>query len=120
MDKGSHSGLLHIVDGLRFSLRGLKAALRHAEAFRQELFFFAAGVVLAAIFGETALERAVLIGVMFPVLIAELFNTAIETVVDRVGPEWHELSGRAKDLGSAAVFISILGAATVWGLVLFG
>ena len=92
----------------------------NAEAFRQELFFFGAGVALAAVFGESDLERAILIGVMVPVLAAELFNTAIETVVDRTGPERHELSGRARDLASAGVFVTIPGAATVWCLFYFG
>lgn len=120
MPEKSRRGPLHFIDALRFSFRGLAAGWAHAEAFRQELFFFAAGVVLAVVFGENALERAVLIGVMFPVLAAELFNTAVETIVDRIGPEHNELSGRAKDMASAGVFITILGAAAVWGLVLFG
>ena len=102
------------------ALKGLHAGFAHAVAFRQELAVFVIGVVLAVIFGETALERAVLIGVMFPVLVAELVNTAIETAVDRIGTDHHELSGRAKDLAAAAVFVSIIGAVTVWAIVLFG
>ena len=120
MPQRSRTGILHFIDGLRYSFKGLKAAWVHAEAFRQELVVFIAAVVVAVPLADTAIERVILIGVLFPVLIAELVNTAIETVVDRIGPEHHELSGRAKDLASAAVFLSILGAATVWLLVLLG
>ncbi len=116
----SRTGLFHFIDGLRYSLRGYRAAWQHAEAFRQELAIFAAAVVAAAFLGDTAVERAILIGILFPVLVAELVNTAIETVVDRVGVEHHELSGRAKDLASAAVFTAIIAAVTVWALVLIG
>lgn len=116
----SRSGLLHLIDGLRYSLKGLKAAWVHAEAFRQELILFIAAVIAAVFLGDNGLERALLIAVLFPILIAELINTAVETVVDRVGTEHHELSGRAKDLASAAVFISIIGAVVTWLLVLLG
>ncbi len=116
----SRTGLFHFVDGLRYSLRGLAAAWKHAEAFRQEIVVFIAAVVVAAFVGDSAIERALLIGILFPVLIAELINTAVETVVDRIGVEHHELSGRAKDLASAAVFVSIIAAVTVWALVIFG
>ena len=120
MERQRRQGLLHFIDGLYDALKGLRAGWTHAVAFRQEVIIFVAGTVLAAIFGETPIERAILIGVMFPVLVAELVNTAIETTVDRIGLDHNELSGRAKDLAAAAVFISIIGAATVWGLVLFG
>ena len=118
--KRSRTGPIHFVDGLRYSLRGYRAAWKHAEAFRQEIVVFAAAIVAAAFLGDTALERAILIGILFPVLVAELVNTAIETVVDRIGVEHHELSGRAKDLASAAVFTTIIAAVTVWALVLIG
>ena len=116
----SKPGVLHFFDGLKYGSRGLRAAFAHAEAFRQELVVFGVAVVVAVLLGDTAFERAILIGVLFPVLIAELVNTAIETVVDRISTEDHELSGRAKDLGAAAVLLSIIGAATVWLLVLLG
>jgi diacylglycerol kinase (ATP) len=120
MPQKSRTGPLHFLDGLKYSLKGLRAAWTHAEAFRQELAVFIAGIVLAVFLGDNAIERAILIGVMFPVLVAELVNTAVETVVDRIGTEPNELAGRAKDLASAAVFVAIIGAVTVWGLVLFG
>ena len=116
----SRTGLLHFVDGLRYSFLGLRSAWKHAEAFRQEAVLFVAAVVVAVFLGETAIERALMIGFLFPILIAELLNTAIETVVDRIGPEHHELSGRAKDMASAAVFVAIVAAVTVWILVLTG
>ncbi|MDA0677087.1 MAG: diacylglycerol kinase [Chloroflexi bacterium] len=116
----SKTGVLHFFDGLRYGSRGLRAAFSHAEAFRQELVVFVVAVVVAVLLGDTAVERAILIGVLFPVLIAELVNTAIETVVDRIGTEHHELSGRAKDIGAAAVLLSIIGAAVTWLLVLLG
>lgn len=116
----SRSGVLHFLDGLRYSLQGYKAAWQHAEAFRQELVVFVAAVIVAVFLGDTAVERALLIGILFPVLIAELINSAVETVVDRIGTEHNELSGRAKDLASAAVFTSIIAAVVVWLLIIFG
>jgi diacylglycerol kinase (ATP) len=118
MPTHTHLGLLHFIDGFRHSFRGLRAAWTHAEAFRQELVVFIAAVIAAAFLGDGAVERALLIGILFPVLAAELVNTAIETVVDRVGTEHHELSGRAKDLASAVVFVTIIAAVTVWAIVL--
>jgi diacylglycerol kinase (ATP) len=120
MPTRSRSGLLHFIDGALYSFKGLRAAWSHAEAFRQELAIFVVAVVAAVFLGDNAIERALLIGILFPVLVAELFNTAIETVVDRIGTEHHELSGRAKDLASAAVFLTIIAAVTVWAIVLFG
>lgn len=119
MAQKSRTGPLHFIDGLKYSLQGLKAAWVHAEAFRQELVVFIGAVVAAVFLGDNAIERAILIGVLFPVLVAELLNSAVETVVDRIGSEHHELSGRAKDLASAAVFLAIIGAITVWAIVLF-
>lgn len=116
----SRPGILHFIDGLRYSLKGYRAAWTHAEAFRQEIVVFVAAVIVAVFVGDSAVERALLIGILFPVLIAELINTAVETVVDRIGTEHNELSGRAKDLASAAVFTSIIAAVVVWVLVIFG
>ncbi len=116
----SRTGLLHFIDGLRYSLRGLRSAWVHAEAFRQESVIIVAAAIAAVFLGDSTIERALLIGTLFPVLAAELINTAIETVVDRIGTEHHELSGRAKDLASAAVFVTIIAAITVWAIILFG
>jgi diacylglycerol kinase (ATP) len=99
---------------------GLGYALRGEEAFRIE---FALCLLLAPValwFGPTGLHKAVLLMSLVTVLITELLNTGIEVTVDRIGKEQHELSGRAKDVGSAAVHLSLLQVPLVWGLVLFG
>ena len=99
---------------------GLGYALRGEEAFRIEFVIFVLMAPLALWLGHTGLEKAVLLMSLITVLITELLNTGIEVVVDRIGLERHELSGRAKDVGSAAVHLSLLQVPVVWGLVLFG
>ena len=111
-------GLKRIIQAYHFSLAGLQATWRHEEAFRQEVMLLVLAVPLALILVESAVEQSVLIGSMVMVLVVELLNSAIETVVDRVGLEHHELSGRAKDIGSAAVMLSLLSAAITWALIL--
>ena len=99
-------------------LRGFAVPLRARSAFRQELVL---GVILTPVaiwLGEDGVERALMVGVLLLVLIVELVNSAIEAAVDRVGEEAHDLSRRAKDLGSAAVFVSLIAVPVVWGLVL--
>jgi len=103
-----------------YSMRGLKWVFAHESAFRQELCLAAFLAPLGLWLGRTGLERALLLGVLLLVLIVELLNSGIEAAVDRFGGEIHELSGRAKDAGSAAVFISLATVVVVWGLVLFG
>ena len=100
------------------SAQGLKAAYQNEEAFRQELFLAAILVVAAFYFDVSVIERLFMISVVILVLIVELLNSAIEAVVDRIGPEHHELSGRAKDIGSAAVSLSLMLVAIVWAGVL--
>jgi len=104
----------------RYSIAGLKMAWRHEQAFRQEIGILVVVVPVALWIGKNGVERALLIGSWIVVLIVELLNTAIEAAIDRIGPERHELAGRAKDLGSAGVFCSIALAVTVWLLVLLG
>lgn len=99
------------------SLSGLRAALAE-PAFRAELGACLVLGPLALWLGRNGLERAVLLASLLAVLVTELLNTAVESVVDRVGPEHHVLSGRAKDLGSAAVFVSLVQVPLVWGLVI--
>ena len=101
-----------------YSMQGLKAALRHEAAFRQEAALFVVLAPLGFWLGRTGIERSLLIGSLVLVLIVELLNSAIEAAVNRVGREPHELSGRAKDLGSAAVFLSLLLVVLIWILVL--
>ncbi|MFI9651308.1 diacylglycerol kinase [Guyparkeria sp. GHLCS8-2] len=112
-------GLRRVWYALRYSLQGLRAAWRKEEAFRQEVVVVMLTVPLAWFVGESALERAVLIAVVLQVLMVELLNTGIEAVVDRIGHDPHKLSGRAKDVGSAAVLMAIVIAAVVWGFLLF-
>ena len=119
INKPGTRGLRHVWDAMGYSLRGLRAALRYEEAFRIELLIAALMLPLAFWLGQTPLEYALLIGSLLLVLIVELINSAIEAVVDRVGIERHELSGRAKDIGSAAVFLALLNAGVIWGLLLW-
>lgn len=107
-----------LANALRFSLAGLRACYRHEEAFRVEVLLALVLAPCALWLGESGLERALLLAVVLLVLIVELLNSAVEAVVDRVGPEYTELSARAKDLGSAAVFCSLVTVVVVWGLVL--
>ncbi len=101
-------------------MAGLRIALKTEVAFRQELILGLILTPFAIWLGETGVERALMIGVLLLVLIVELLNSAIETTVDRVGTEFHDLSGMAKDVSSAAVFISLITVPIVWALVLFG
>ena len=100
-------------------MNGLSAAWKNEQAFRQELFLAVVFVPLGWWLGNNGAERALLIGSCLFVLVVELVNSAIEAVVDRFGPEQHELSGRAKDLGSAAVMISLLAMVVIWLLVVW-
>jgi len=122
--KPGHTGWRHLVHSTRYSLKGLKAAWRHESAFRQELALCVLLLPLAWWIGQGPVEWVLLVGSCLLVLVVELVNSAIESVVDRIGPEHHELSGRAKDLGSAAVMVSLALAGLTWlllaGQKLFG
>ena len=118
MSKPGHTGITRIIKAGGYSLAGLKATFKHEAAFRQELALCLVLLPLALWLGQTGIEKAVLIGSLILVLIVELLNTAIEAVVDRFGGEQHTLSGRAKDIGSAAVFMSLLNVLVIWGLVI--
>lgn len=117
MAKPGNTGIRRIFRATMYSALGLSAAWKNEAAFRQELLLVMVLLPVAVWLGQTGLERAVLIGCLFIVLIVELLNSAIEAAIDRHGHELHELSGRAKDMGSAAVFMSLLLLATVWGLI---
>jgi diacylglycerol kinase (ATP) len=103
---------------LRLSLRGLAAAWRHEVAFRLEILGLVVAAPVALFLGKTHIERALLIGSLLLVLIVELVNSALEATLDRISLEDHPLIGRAKDMGSAAVFVALLNAAAVWLLIL--
>jgi len=111
-------GLKRLINAFYFSIAGLKATWTHEEAFRQEVILFLVSTPLALWLGQTNIEKLLLIGSVVLVMIVELLNSAVEAVVDRVGLEHHELSGRAKDIGSAAVSMSLAWAAVTWALIL--
>ena len=112
------TGLQRLLNATRYSIAGVAAAARHEDAFRQELMLSAVLVPLGLWLGQTGVERALLIGSVLLVLIVELLNSAVEATVDRVSLDDHNLAKRAKDLGSAAVMLSLVIVAVVWLLVL--
>jgi diacylglycerol kinase (ATP) len=112
------TGFRRLVNATRNSLAGFVEAVRHEDAFRQELFLSAVFLPLSFYVGDTALERAMLIGTVLLVLTVELLNSAIEATVDRISFENHRLAKRAKDIGSAAVMLALVNAAVVWLLIL--
>ncbi|CAI2077490.1 diacylglycerol kinase [Serratia bockelmannii] len=113
------TGLTRIIKAAGYSYKGLSAAWQHEAAFRQELVVTLLAIILAVWLDVGAIARIVLIGSVALVMIVEILNSAIEAVVDRIGSEHHELSGRAKDMGSAAVSLAIVLALFVWGTVLW-
>ena len=117
MGKPGASGLTRIINAGGYSIKGLKAALKHESAFKQEVALFIILLPVALWLGKGWLHYLLLIGSMLLVLITELLNSAIEAVVDRVGNEHHELAGRAKDMGSAAVFIALMNVLFVWAMI---
>ena len=117
MGKPGNTGLKRILNATVFSAQGFAHAWRHESAFRQELTLALVMTPLALWLGRTTYERLMLIACLLLVLIVELLNSAVEAAIDRFGDEHHELSGRAKDLGSAAVFVSLVMVLAVWGTV---
>ena len=113
----SVGGIGRIANALRYSLRGLVQAVRIESAFRQELIGAAVLVPLALVLDLPPLETVALVGSVVLVLIVELVNSSIEAAIDRISFDHHRLSGRAKDLGSAAVFLALLWCAVTWGLL---
>lgn len=114
MGKPGNTGIRRILHAARYSAQGFAHAWNHEAAFRQEVALTLVLVPAALWLGRTGSERLMLILCCVLVLIVELLNSAIEAAIDRVGSEQHELSGRAKDLGSAAVLVSLIVVATVW------
>lgn len=101
-----------------WSMQGLRAAWLHESSFRLEVYLLAVLGPLALWLGRTGVERALLVGSCLLVLAIELLNSAIEAVIERYGPEFHELAGRAKDMGSAAVFVLMMNVLLTWALIL--
>ena len=110
--------IARLIRAIRYSCRGLRDAFLDEPAFRQEAILAVILIPVAVWLGENAIERALMIGALLLVLIVELLNSAIESVVDRIGSERHDLSRKAKDLGSAAVFVSLALVVVVWALLL--
>jgi diacylglycerol kinase (ATP) len=115
--KPGATGFRRIVDATGYTLKGLKAAWRNESAFRQESMLAVVLAPLAFWLGRSALEIGFLIATLAFVLTTELLNSAIEAVVDRASPELNELAGRAKDMGSAAVFVSLVTVLVAWSLI---
>ncbi|AHE50013.1 MULTISPECIES: diacylglycerol kinase [Aeromonas] len=118
MAKPGATGVTRIINATGYSMKGLKSAWINEAAFRQELVLVLALMPLAGWLGNSLNEILLLICISWLVVIVEVLNSAIEAVVDRIGSEHHELSGRAKDLGSAAVFIALALNALVWGALI--
>jgi len=117
--KPGRTGIKRIAHAAVYSCKGLAAACRHEAAFRQELVLALLLLPAGWWLGTTATQRALLVGSLLLVLIVELLNSALESVVDRFGPEQHELSGRAKDLGSAAVMLALLNVVVLWSIIAY-
>lgn len=115
--KQQATGLKRLVNATKFSIAGIQAALRTEAAFRQECAVALILTPLGFWLGQTSVERVLLIGSLLLVLIIELLNSSVEASVDRVGTDYDPLAGRAKDLGSAAVFVSLILTLLVWGLI---
>jgi diacylglycerol kinase (ATP) len=114
------TGLRRLINALKYSLAGLKAAYKNEDAFRQETIMAAILIPLALYLGSSAMMRAMMIASVLLVMVVELINSSIEATVDRISLENHQLAERAKDIGSAAVLVSLFNLAVVWGVLLFG
>ncbi|MDQ3618338.1 MAG: diacylglycerol kinase [Pseudomonadota bacterium] len=106
-----------ILMAAKWSMQGLGAAWLHESSFRLEVYLFVILAPLGWWLGETPVERVLLVGSMLLVLSIELLNSAVEAVIERYGAEFHELAGRAKDMGSAAVFVLMLNVLLTWGAI---
>jgi diacylglycerol kinase (ATP) len=117
-DRGKPRGIRRVLRACAICARGLRGAFREEAAFRQEILLAVIVIPLGLWLGQTGVERALLVAPMLLVFVVELVNSAVEATVDRIGLERHALAGLAKDMGSAAVFMSLVLLGTVWLLVL--
>jgi diacylglycerol kinase (ATP) len=108
-----------LINAFGYSLDGLRAAYRNEDAFRQEVRLALVLIPLALILGRTSIERALMIACVLLVIVVELLNSAVEATVDRISLDHHLLAKRAKDIGSAAVLLSLLNLFVVWALILW-
>ena len=118
MAKSGNTGLTRIIKATGYSAKGLCSAWQHEAAFRQELILMLFLTPMAFVVGDGLTQQLLLLAVAWLVVIVEVLNSAVEAVVDRIGTEHHELSGRAKDLGSAAVFLALTLTVVVWSLTI--
>lgn len=114
------TGIRRLINAFGYSLEGFRAAFKHEDAFRQEVFLALVLIPLAVYLGNSPVEQALMIASVLLVLIVELLNSAIEAAVDHTSTEHHALAKQAKDIGSAAVFLALAIVAVVWGFVLLG
>jgi diacylglycerol kinase (ATP) len=112
------TGLTRLKNALGYSLAGFRAAYKHEDAFRQEVLLAAILIPLAFWLPAGNLGKALMVGSVLLVLMVELLNSAIEATVDRISLDNHDLAKRAKDIGSAAVLVSLINVVVVWGLIL--
>ena len=112
------TGLRRLVSAFGYSISGTLAAFKHEDAFRQEVILSAVLIPLALYLGQTGIEQALMIASILLVIIVELLNSSVEATVDRISVKRHKLSKRAKDIGSAAVFFSLINATVIWFLIL--
>ncbi len=117
MPKPGYTGFTRVIKATGYSWKGFVAAWKNESAFRQECVIGLVLLPFAFIIGQSMFQVALLISVLAVVLITELLNSAVEAVVDRVGEEYHDLAGRAKDMGSAAVFVSLSLVIIVWTMM---
>lgn len=117
--KPGKTGIARIIDAGRYSIRGLRACFANEAAFRQEVAAVVVLFPLSFLLARSVVEWLLLVSPLFLLLIVELLNSAVESVVDRIGHEHHELSGRAKDMGSASVLLCLLLIGCCWGGVLW-
>ena len=115
-----NTGVMKMIKAVGYSVEGLQSAFASEVAFRQELLLFILCVPIAFMLNVSCLERALMIGSLFGVLIVEIINTAFETTIERISTEQHALSKKAKDLGSASVFLSLINALVIWAIILVG
>ncbi len=113
------TGLVRLWNALGYSRDGIAAAWKNEAAFREEVLLAAVAIPLALFLAKTGVDRALLVGSIILILIVEILNSAVEAVVDKASPEKHELAKRAKDMGSAAVLLSLFNAAAIWACVLW-
>jgi len=116
MGKTGVTGVRRIINAFGYSMKGLRAAFKHESAFRQETALLIILLPIAILLGRTIVDYSILIGSLLLVMIVELLNSGLEAVVDRISDEHHKLAGRAKDMGSAAVFIALLNVIVIWSM----